>query len=345
MTGACEPYALCSALKLAATLGGGLALLLALLQLLSRRGRDRLYRTGLFVFTAFWLLIEPSALSTNARLYASWLQALDGAALYCALVFAWLCTRWVFEDRARIQRGLFWLLPAPVLVGVLVALGALRPTSLEWSALIFDLAAAPFLALALERPVRSLADRGREDGRIQALTIVISGALAALFIHLAGHILQSTLLVRIAGALVALASVYIYLLQRVHPRLIDFLRFEARRLELRAQQSATMDAARVERQLNYLMNVERLYRIPRLSLADLAQAAGLHPHLLSRFFAERLRSNFGHYVDAYRLREYYNLLLEQVSIGREDAARRAGFESVTACERARVRSTVRDPAG
>lgn len=344
MVGACEPYALCSALKLAATLGGGLALLLALLQLLSRRGRDRLYRTGLFVFTGIWLLIEPVGSPENARLH-SWLQALDGAALYCALVFAWLCTRWVFEDRARIQRGLLWLLPAPALAGALVALAALQPASLEWSALIFDLAAAPFLALALERPVRSLADRGREDGRIQALTIVISGALAALFIHLASHILQSILLGRIAGALVALAAVYIYLLQRVHPRLIDFLRFEARRLELRARQSLTIDGARVERQLNYLMNVERLYQVPRLSLADLAQAAGLHPHLLSRFFAERLRSNFGHYVDAYRLRAYYDLLLEQAAIGREDAARRAGFDSVTACERARVRSTVRDAAG
>lgn len=344
MAGACEPYALCSALKLAATLGGGLALLLALLQLFSRRGRDRLYRTGLFVFTAVWLLIEPPASLPEESRWQSWLLAFDGAALYWALVFAWLCTRWVFEDRARIQRGLLWLLPAPALILALAAPGAVRPTSLEWISLIFDLAGAPFLALALERPVRSLADRGREDGRIQALTIVISGVLAAVFIHLAGHILQSALLGRLAGALVALAAVYIYLLQRVHPRLIDFLRFEARRLELRAQQSLTIDAARVERQLNYLMNVERLYQIPRLSLADLAQSAGLHPHQLSRFFAERLRSNFSHYVDAFRLRDYYNLLLQQ-SLSREDAARRAGFESVAACERARVRSTVRDAAG
>ncbi len=341
MVGACEPYALCSALKLATLLGGGLTLLLALLQLLSRRGRDRLYRTGLFIFTAIWLLIEPTPGPGGVR-EQSWLQALDGAALYCALVFAWLCTRWVFEDRARIQRGLLWLLPAPALIGALPGLVILLPTALEWGALIFDLAAAPFLALTLERPLRSLADRGRQDGRIQALTLVISGALAALFVHLAGHILQSSLLGRIGGALVALAAVYIYLLQRVHPRLIDFLRFEARRLEIRAQQSLTIDAAGVERQLNYLMNVERLYQHPRLSLADLAQAAGLHPHLLSRFFAERLRSNFGHYVDAYRLREYYNLLLENASPGSEDAARRAGFESVVACERARVRSSVRD---
>lgn len=62
------------------------------------------------------------------------------------------------------------------------------------------------------------------------------------------------------------------------------------------------------KKLDYLMNIEKVYRDETLSLQALAQKISISPHQLSQLLNEKLNKNFSEFINFYRVREAKKLL-------------------------------------
>jgi adenylate cyclase len=71
---------------------------------------------------------------------------------------------------------------------------------------------------------------------------------------------------------------------------------------------SVQQAKEIEGKLTGLMEAEKPYLNPRLSLPDLAELVDISTNQLSQFLNEHLHKNFYDYVNSFRLREYQNLV-------------------------------------
>lgn len=71
----------------------------------------------------------------------------------------------------------------------------------------------------------------------------------------------------------------------------------------------------------------KLYRNPKLKLADLATVVGMRPHELSRLLNEGYPHGFAQYVNEYRVREAQRLIGEREDLSLEGIGYESGFNS------------------
>ncbi|MEM9327716.1 MAG: AraC family transcriptional regulator [Bacteroidota bacterium] len=84
---------------------------------------------------------------------------------------------------------------------------------------------------------------------------------------------------------------------------------------------------RLNGQLIELMEKDRLYRDPNLSLESLAKRLSVSRHLLSRMLNNNLHKNFHHYINDYRIREACELLKDKQHFSIEAIGHEVGFNS------------------
>lgn len=92
-------------------------------------------------------------------------------------------------------------------------------------------------------------------------------------------------------------------------------------------------AGSLEEKLNELMENERLYLNPQLTLNDLSMALGTNRTYVSQFLNEVKRTNFCDYINMYRIKascaRIHELAGSNERINMEDLARESGFNSVS----------------
>ena len=95
------------------------------------------------------------------------------------------------------------------------------------------------------------------------------------------------------------------------------------------QKMNEMDVAawsQLDSSLSKMMEEDKLYREPNLSLDTLAQKLGVSRHLLSQFLNDYLKSNFYTFINQYRIEEAC-LLLQENKFSVEAIAYEVGFNS------------------
>lgn len=100
------------------------------------------------------------------------------------------------------------------------------------------------------------------------------------------------------------------------------------------------------KKLNYLMDIERIYRDETLSLQSLAEKISVTPHQLSRILNDRLNKNFADFINTYRVEEVKRLLRDPKSADRKilSIAFDAGFNTKTAFNTAFKKYTKTTPS-
>ncbi len=86
------------------------------------------------------------------------------------------------------------------------------------------------------------------------------------------------------------------------------------------------------KKLNYLMEIEKLYRDETISLQSLAEKISVTPHQLSRILNNRLNKNFADFINTYRIEEVKRVLRDAKSADRKllSIAFDVGFNTKTA---------------
>ncbi|MBL6448138.1 helix-turn-helix transcriptional regulator [Fulvivirga sp. 29W222] len=76
-----------------------------------------------------------------------------------------------------------------------------------------------------------------------------------------------------------------------------------------------------------LLEEEALYKDPNLTLAQLAKALSIRPHLLSQLLNDNLNKSFSHFINEFRVREAIELLKSNRNLKMEIIAEMCGFNS------------------
>lgn len=100
------------------------------------------------------------------------------------------------------------------------------------------------------------------------------------------------------------------------------------------------------KKLNYLVEIERIYRDPELSLSTLAEKLSISHHLLSQVLNEKLNRNFSDYINYYRIEEAKSLFQSPGKSGQKIAsvAFDVGFNTIVAFYNAFKKFTGMTPA-
>jgi AraC-like DNA-binding protein len=86
-------------------------------------------------------------------------------------------------------------------------------------------------------------------------------------------------------------------------------------------------AAYYLKKLDRLMNERRPYLDSELSLKQLAQLLGIHPHYLSQILNDKVRKNYYDFINEFRIAHARALLLEQPDLPIMDVAVAAGYNN------------------
>lgn len=90
---------------------------------------------------------------------------------------------------------------------------------------------------------------------------------------------------------------------------------------------AQQDAQKIIHALNTLMDEQKIYLNPGLSLAILARKTGVLQTTVSQVINENMGKSFNVYVNEFRIRYAQNLLTEESHLNMELVAERSGFNS------------------
>lgn len=316
----------------------GLAGVLTVLALaLPRRGRRALLPLVLCL-VAYLLRSAPEA--TAAPLPVLLLGSV-GALLF-PVAFWWLLHN-VFDDRADLP-------PAAWSCGAALLLFGLMPAGVAGLGhsphVVQKLLAAGFVVAALWRLVVATADdliAARRSLRVWLLGYIGAHGLVVLSVELwlSGQRAPAWLDTLNLGAIALAQGVTLAFLLRPNTRVVETLLGTPSPLPAEprpVQPAATEDRdavwlARLER----LMNVERMYREPELTLAQLADKAGLPEYRLRELINQRLGyRNFPTYLNEHRLQEVAQRLADPACDARPilTLALEAGFGSIGPFNRA-----------
>lgn len=99
-------------------------------------------------------------------------------------------------------------------------------------------------------------------------------------------------------------------------------------IKLQDETSIT-ETARFAAKLQQLMEEQRIYLDPLLTLRDVASRVGTNRTYLSEYLNRELKMKFYDYINSYRIQEAEKLLLENKDTKIEDVAEQCGFNSLS----------------
>jgi AraC-like DNA-binding protein len=109
--------------------------------------------------------------------------------------------------------------------------------------------------------------------------------------------------------------------------------------------NAEEQAFHFKKQLNKVMEDGMIYRNPRLTINDVANAVGTNRTYLSAYLNSVLHTTFYDYINGYRIEYISKKLLEEEAPGKtiEEIAELSGFNSTTTFRRAFQKKTGMTP--
>lgn len=334
--------------------GGFVAIVMAVSRLVGRDspGAGRIYLAGaLFAIGVSQLLTFRDAPDPNSSATRI-IRAADLSAIYACGVFFYFYVRQLVN--ANFQAGWREVLQfAPLaFIPAWNALAYNYPETLarhdidrqftSFSFLFFGfLAAARLWGLIRPDGTNALAIAGRD--KVASLFVVLGTAFLGAAFSMLGAIFQSRLSLAVSLGFVSLAIIQLFLIDLIFPELAGYLNYRSRKRRNKRSYLQAPDLNLLERQFEYLMQQERIYARPGLTLAQTAQELEATDEELSAFLRQRYQTNFGDYLHAQRIRAARRLLVEEPQKRVADIAREVGYPTTGEFHRIFTEETAHTP--
>lgn len=175
----------------------------------------------------------------------------------------------------------------------------------------------------------------REETSARILFMMLLSTVVLTILLVAGYMLRNEELVFFIGFAASVSSAIQFIVGRRQPDLFSDLEFiieEAREAEKDAERYKTsrlegVDLKELQKNLDRLMRVEKIFLEDDLTLNKLADELGIKHYQLSEFLNSRLNMNFSRYVNHFRIEEAARILLEDREASVLSVAYQVGFNS------------------
>lgn len=340
-------------------LGGGLALILALSQIIAPARRIERIFLFLFYGALATLLIEEFIILNYAGQKAHLGMYPVGFDLFLIGPSLYLYYRLIF-NRDFFPGKIHLLHFAPAIGSILLkaAVSSLPMTEGEGGgfpsvayfllygyALFGIVLLAGYFMLILSRLRIIAIYQGRPKDRFYYLTVTFaaSGFLMMLLVT-AGHFSGILMFFKLSVALLSLNIIAWFFVGIRYPGFITSFKKEVKALQYQRSLIGGLDVDVLKTRLEDLMKEDKIFRDEELSLAKVAEMLSLNSHQLSEFLSRHYGEHFNVYVNRYRIEEARELLTSHPDLSITTVAYRAGFNSKSAFYRAFSRFTGQSPS-
>jgi len=165
----------------------------------------------------------------------------------------------------------------------------------------------------------------REPGARILLAILLGSFLISVW-FVCSYFFQSALMLYTAACALTLLAFFGFLAQYRFPNIFSYMGPVIRDAS-RNSRLTGVDLDGLDRRLDRLMGMEKIYREESLTLDALAEKLNIKPHQLSEFINRRRNMNFSRFVNSYRIEEAAQILLKEEGANILSVAFQVGFNS------------------
>lgn len=329
--------------------GSGFSLVLALGQIVRSRRGDNLLLAACFALMSLWLFLGGCVHAGIARSFPFNVYALSVPCYYSSIPLLYFYFKHILGETVPARRGLLAHAALPLLSviaclplagkktdlyaamslaeGLLLSPREAVPVLCLYSAalLFFVYAGALLVKIAELRPEASEGPRRLIDVTLALISFIGLLNLWWLFDRALSLGTLPFIYAAFTGFLVA-----IYLVSIRHPEYMFEMRKEAERVRYARSRLKGVDVDGAVAKLKSILEREKAYLDPDLSLNVLAERLGLTPHQLSEIINDRLGKSFFAFVDGYRIEHARRALEEDPDRKVVDIAFEAGFNTQSA---------------
>ncbi len=198
-------------------------------------------------------------------------------------------------------------------------------------------------AIVMKMDVLSvLRERGSRLNVVAATAAVMLFVVAALIIIAA--VSGSRTMQRMTLTLMTMFFIYWFVVVQIYPELFSSSIKKMKNTSRRDDPLNGIKAGRIEAELHQLMNVEKLYCDEDLSLKKLSGLLSLQPYQFSHYLNMKQNVNFNTYINSFRVAEAIRCMEEDAKRSLLDIAFSSGFNSKSAFYDAFTRQKGMSPA-
>ncbi|EPG68265.1 helix-turn-helix domain-containing protein [Leptospira wolffii] len=146
--------------------------------------------------------------------------------------------------------------------------------------------------------------------QIRFILILATVTMVAMCSLVFGFMFGSSSFFSVGGILVTLIIFMLFLAPSRYPDFFAPLTREVRKKKYEKSLLVGLDLNLLELRIEELMNEDRLYRDPDLTLHSLSEDLGIKPYQLTEFLNEHLQTGFHNYINRFRIDEAVRLLGE-----------------------------------
>ncbi len=147
--------------------------------------------------------------------------------------------------------------------------------------------------------------------QIRFILILATITVFAMYSLVFGFMFASNSLFEIGGLLVAFIVGLLFLAPSRYPDFFAPLTKEVRKRKYEKSLLIGLDLNLLELRIEELMNEDKLYRDPELTLHSLSEDLAIKPYQLTEFLNEHLQTGFHNYINRFRIDEAVKLLEEK----------------------------------
>lgn len=131
----------------------------------------------------------------------------------------------------------------------------------------------------------------------------------------------------IASFMTVLVILVLFLLHRRFPTLFDAIADAIRKEKYGRDHLAKVDLSYLFEKMRYLMDDEKIFLNPDITLNEMSQKLQVTPHQLSQFLNEHCKTRFNHFINKYRIEEAKKIFESDRNANIISVAYHVGFNS------------------
>lgn len=326
--------------------GAFFALIIGLGRLLRAKNQIDYFLSALLVLTAIFQYFDETTI--NAVSY-NWMKRflfqIDLIALSTAGILVYLISIMVFSKYSKLPSKYYWNLVPPVVLSIPVASLYDQQSRFEFGMFLYltDLFVMTYVGVAVYKMITN---------RVFDFTTLKSKVLGGLVVtvsfcallEIVGIVMEKKTLVLLSGVITTIEVIYFYY---VSVYFQDFLGEQtASDIQKNTSKKSLLgdiDIDALEKQLNYLIQEERIYLDEDIRLPSVAEELGVSVHQLSSYLNDHKGINFNNYINQFRVEEAKTILINDPSRSVISVGNAVGFNSNSVFHRAFLRETGMSP--
>jgi AraC-like DNA-binding protein len=202
-----------------------------------------------------------------------------------------------------------------------------------------------YIATPLIRITLKMKRGNPAENKIILLFVLLCIWLIVGIVGVGGTITFSLPVLKILNLFASVIILCFYLLGQRYPYLLQYGTVHVSGRSYSKSYLNGLDLERLARQLEIVMNKEKLYCDEELTLPRLSKALGVTSHQLSQFLNQHYNKNFNNFVNGYRIEQAKKLLVDEPNRNTLAIAMDVGFNSYSAFHAAFRKATRLSPAG